>query len=75
MYNNTLKIIQHNVIRWNRRKYELNNIYRNIDADIILINSHCLPNNSLLKIPGYKTYQKNTLEYQSDGCAIALKQH
>ena len=73
MYNNTLNIIQHNVIKWNRRKLELCNIYRNINADIILINSHCLPNNNSLKIPGYKVYQTNTMEYHSDGCAIAIK--
>ena len=60
--NTKLKIIQHNVLQWKNRRHELFNIYRHIDPDIILINSHCLPNQTPIKILGYKIYQKNTLQ-------------
>lgn len=44
-----------------------------MDPDLILLNSTCIKNSSPIKIPGYLCYQKNTLENQSDGSAIAIK--
>lgn len=73
MLNNTIKVIQHNVLHWRKRKLELSNTYRELNPDIILINSHCQTNNTHIKIPGYKCYQKNTLQTASDGTAIAIK--
>ena len=39
---NTLNLIQHNVLSWNNRKKELQNIYRSLDPHLILINAHGL---------------------------------
>lgn len=54
----SLKVIQHNVLRWRTRRHELSNIYRHANADILLINSHGVLSNESLKIPGYKTHTK-----------------
>lgn len=68
-----LRVIQHNVLAWDRRKYDLSNTYRQLDPDIILINSHGLKNDTKLKIPGYRLYQSNLSNEQMDGVAIAIK--
>lgn len=54
----TLKILQHNVLNWKNRKYNLTNTYLHIQPDIILINSHGLKNNENIKIKGYVSYTK-----------------
>ena len=48
-------------------------VYRTLNADIILINSHCLHDDESLTIPGYKVHKKNNLTNKSDGAAIAIK--
>ena len=68
-----LRIVQHNVLHWDRRKYDLSNTYRQLDPDIILINSHGLPNDARLTIPGYRVHLTNLSNEQHDGVAIAVK--
>lgn len=70
---NKIKIIQHNVLHWTNRRFSLSNIYRNIDPEIILINSHCVSDEVPIKIAGYHIHKKNTLNNHSDGSAIAIK--
>ena len=72
---NSIKIIQHNVLQWNNRRISLANTYRTLDLDIILINSHCLPDENNMKIFGYHLHKKNTLNSQSDGTAIAVRRN
>lgn len=70
----TIKIIQHNVLAWTiNRRYELYNIYRLSDPDIILINSHGCVEDYKIKLFGYKVYQKNCYNQLQDGIAIAVK--
>ena len=68
-----LRIIQHNVLSWDNRKFDLSNMYRQYDPDIILLNSHGLTNDERLKIPGYRVYQQNISNTLNDGVAIAIK--
>lgn len=72
---NKIKVIQHNVLHWTNRRIILSNTYRNIDPEIILINSHCIPDETKIKIAGYNIHKKNTLNNPSDGSAIAIKKH
>ena len=65
--------MQHNVLTWDQRKYDLSNTYRQLDPDIILINSHGLTDDSRLKIPGYRVHQTNLSNERHDGVAIAVK--
>lgn len=73
MAQRTLTIVQHNVLHWSTRKYELYNSYREEDPDIILINSHGQPNNNPIKIFDYTVYQNNPTDTNNDGVAIAIK--
>ena len=68
-----LKVVQHNILSWVSRKFDLSNTYRQLDADIILINSHGLRDDNKLKIPGYRIYQQNVTNELNDGVAIAVK--
>ena len=70
-----LLVIQHNVLSWENRKFDLLNTYRQYDPDVILINSHGLSVDKRLKIPGYRVYQQNYSNEQNDGVAIAFKYH
>lgn len=72
MAQHRIKVIQHNVLKWYNRRISLSNTYRIIDPDI-LINSHCMSDDTLIKIPGYTIHQKNTLNHLADGTAIAVK--
>ena len=72
---NTLNIIQHNVQNWNTNKYTLSNIYKDIDPDIILINSHGLKSNDNIKIRSYNSHTINTEGQLHDGSAILIKQN
>ena len=54
-----LRVIQHNVLSWENRNYELINTYRCYDADILLLNSHGLSDDKRLKISGFRVYQQN----------------
>ena len=69
----TIKIIQHSVLSWNTNRNSLTNIYNNIDADIILINSHSLINNTNIKIFNYNTFTCNKTNELHSGIAIAIK--
>lgn len=70
----TLRILQHNVLSWTSvRKNELYNIYKDIDPDILLINSHGKKDSERIKIFQYQVYQKNYTEELHDGVAIAIK--
>ena len=66
-------IIQHNVAHWNPYRHTLTNIYRDLDPDILLINSHGLHENEMLKIYGYTTYKVNSTNELHDGSAILIK--
>lgn len=69
----TLKIVQHNVRSWRAQKINLYNIYRDIDPDIILINSHGCTADNKIKLFNYTVYQSNKAGEQHDGVAIAIK--
>lgn len=43
------------------------------NPDIILINSHGVPDDGTLKIPGFSVHRKNQTNTPSDGTAIAIK--
>ena len=68
-----LRVIQHNVLSWQNRKFDLCNTYRQFDPDIVLINSHGLTDETRLKIPGFRVYQVNSSGEGSDGVAIAVR--
>ena len=51
------------------------NTYRNIDPDIILINSHGKKNSEKIKLFNYTVYQKNNQDTPHDGIAIAIKRN
>lgn len=70
---NGVKIIQHNVRNWKSYKITLSNQYNNLDADIILINSHCNVDNEPFKIFNYNTFQCNKNNENHAGAAIAIK--
>ena len=73
MFNNEIKIIQHNVLNWKTNKQSLLINYKFNNPDIILINSHGLRSYEELKIPGYRIYEINYSEEVSDGSAIVVK--
>ena len=73
MANSKVKILQHNVLHWKTRKFELYNIYRAADPDIILINSHGNKNTEPITIFNYNVYQNNPSDRNNDGVAIAIK--
>lgn len=70
-----LTILQHNVLNWTSKKFELYNIYRTVDLDIILLNSHGNSNNIPIKLFNYQTYQINPTTEKSDGAAIVVKKN
>ena len=70
---NRIKIIQHNVLQWRNRKQELYNLYRTLDPDILLLNSHGVKDEENMKIFGYSIHQKN-ITGANDGAAIAIKE-
>ena len=73
MQQTTLTILQHNILNWRGRSTGLSNIYRNLQANVILINSHGTPEHLPLKISGYNTHTKNHTGRINDGTAIAVK--
>lgn len=68
-----IKILQHNVQHWLSKRFNLINTYTHEQPDVILINSHGLPDHQELKIPGYTCYQKNRTGQLHAGVAIAVK--
>ena len=70
-----ITIIQHNTLHWESNKVNLMNTYQQINADIILLNSHGLKNTNQLYIKGYQTYLKNSSNQLSDGSAILVRKN
>ena len=68
-----LRILQHNVQHWRTHRHQLVEIYRTVDPDVILINSHGLRNDEDLKIPGYRVMQHSQTQEVADGAAIAFR--
>ena len=69
----SLTILQHNVLHWSTRKFNLANTYHKINPDIILINEHGLPEGENIKIPGYNSFNRNIHNEMHDGIAILVK--
>lgn len=69
----TIKILQHNVLHWSTRKFNLTNTYADINPDIILINSHGVNENDNIKMQGYHCYNRNIFNDNNDGIAILVK--
>ena len=70
-------MICHNVQNWDPvRKGELGNTYRELGADVILLQSHGVgPDRTMkvLKIAGYQVHWRNRSGEGNDGVAIAVK--
>ena len=71
----SIKILQHNVCNWNTNKHILTNTYKNLNPDVILINSHGLKSNENIKIHSYSSYTINSSNELNDGSAILIKQN
>ena len=69
----TVTVVQHNVNTWHNKNITLYNIYRHIDADIILLNHTGHNNDNRVKIQHYTVYTKNTTNSAYRGTAIAIK--
>ena len=65
-------MLQHNVLLWHNRRLELSNMYRQYDADIILLNSHGNTDTENIKLFPYTVHQRNMTQTQHDGVAIAI---
>lgn len=71
----TMTIRQHNVRNWNLKKYELCNIYRTIDPDIILLNEHGHKEKQHMNIFNYNIHKSNKSGEINDGVAIAIRKN
>ena len=72
----TLKIVQHNVLKWTySRSLELANYYRMENPDIILLNATGIEDEKRIKIFGYNTIQRNYAGEQHAGVAILVKKN
>lgn len=65
--------MQHNVLNWRDRRYHLTETYKTLNADVILINSHGVPEDIPLKIYGFTVYKRNHTNSPTDGTAIAVR--
>ena len=71
-----IEIIQHNVLKWNAlRANELTNIYYQTNPDVILLNATGKKQNEKIKIYQYNVHQKNHLDENHAGIAIAMKKN
>lgn len=70
-----LKILQHNVRHWPTNKINLCNVYREIDPEVILINSHGCTTEQPIKIFNYNVHRRNNSQQQHDGVAIAIRKN
>lgn len=50
-------ILQYDALHWGTRKFNLTNIYKQINPHIILINGHDSKSSEIIKIASYTTYQ------------------
>lgn len=71
----SILILQHNVRHWNSKKFELSNIYRTIDPDIILLNEHGQKDSEQMKIFNYDVYKSNKSGELNDGVALAIRKN
>ena len=69
----TLNILQHNVQHWKSNKTTLSNLYKDINPDVILLNSHGMKSQENIKIYNYTTYLINSNDELHDGSAILVK--
>lgn len=65
--------MQHNVLSWRGRQYELTKIYSTQGPDVILLNSNGIKDSDSLKIYGYIVHRKNQTDSPHYGTAIAIK--
>ena len=70
-----MKLIQYNVQHWKSHHQQLIEIYRTVNSDIILINSHGLRNDEDLKIPSYRVSQQSDVRSSRWGCDSFSTQH
>ena len=76
MFNRRLNVVSHNVQHWKQpRKTQLLNMYREMNADIYLLQSHGMPADRPLKIAGYTVYSRNRSGEANDGVAIAVRRN
>ena len=72
----TIKIIQHNVLKWTlNRRNELTNLYMKEDPDILLLNATGVKQDQTIKIFNYNVYQRNVENENHAGIAIAVKRN
>ena len=72
--NTTIKILQHNVLTWmHPRRRELRKYYTDENPDIILLNSTGKRQSDQVRIPGYRTFEKNHLNKHNAGVVVAVK--
>ena len=71
----TIKILQHNVSAWTKtRRLELREYYVNENPEIILLNSTGKNRHSdQVKIPNYKTYEKNYRNEDKAGVVVGVR--
>lgn len=69
----TITIIQHNILHWETRKFNLINTHLEINSHIILINSYGMKQHQYIKVPGYTTNQMNTTNELNEGSTLLIK--
>ena len=70
----TIKVIQHNVLKWTKeRASECYNSYIQSKPDILLLNSTGIKDLEPMNIFGYNVHKKNYLNEDHAGIAIAVK--
>ena len=70
---NTLKIIQHNCNTWQNKRFELANVYKNTNPDIILLNDTGKLDGVRIRIPSFDVHTRNTTDRIHSGTAIAIR--
>ena len=69
-----IKVIQHNVLKWTpARATELGNTYAAHNPDVVLLNATGMKNTERIKLFPYTVYQRNTLNDEHAGVAIAIR--
>ena len=70
---NSLKIIQHNCNTWQNKQFELANVYKNHNPDIILLNDIGKLEGVRISIPSFDVHTRNTTNRIHGGTAIAIR--
>ena len=68
-----ITIVQQNIAHWAPNRHILTNTYREINPDIILLNSHGIAQNNTIYIHNYTTHKINSSNELHDGSAILIK--